>query len=118
MCAGAIQLAAFADRFWVQCKRVMAETERETELTTVVLDGDIIGQQLVLASHSNEQRTSSPGWRSGGRMENLVRGERQEVIKVWRCTTLSDTDTFTVHCCVIPCVLFLLVLNYLVLAQP
>ena len=76
MCAEATKLGVFAHRFWVQCKRMMAETERETELTTVVLDGDVIGQQLVLASHSNEQRTSSPGWRSGGRMESLVRDRR------------------------------------------
>lgn len=44
----------------------MAETERGTELTTVVLDRDVIGQQLMLASHTNEQRTSSP---VGTRME-------------------------------------------------
>lgn len=44
----------------MQCKRIMAKTERGTELTTVVLDRDVIGQELVLTSHTNEQRTSSP----------------------------------------------------------
>lgn len=31
-----------------------------SELTTVVLDGNVFCQQLVLASHTDEQRTSSP----------------------------------------------------------
>lgn len=32
----------------------------ETELTSVVLNRDVIGQQLMLTSHPDEQRTSSP----------------------------------------------------------
>lgn len=56
-----------APDFGSRCQRIMAETERGTQLTTVVLDGDVVGQQLVLASHTNEQRTSSPVGAAEGR---------------------------------------------------
>lgn len=83
-------------RFWVQCKWIMAETERGTELTTVVLDGDVIGQELVLASHTNEQWASSPVGRVGKRKCGWV--GRQEGIKVCRHTTLPETHSVT-WCC-------------------
>lgn len=60
----------------MQCKRIMAETQRGTELTTVVLDGDGFSRQLVLASHTNEQWTSSPaGARTEGGRDGRV-GEK------------------------------------------
>lgn len=92
---------AFTQRFRVQCKRIMAKTERGTELTTVVLDRDVIGQELVLTSHTNEQRTSSPvetrmeGGRDGARKRKCGWGGRQERIRVCRHTTLSDTCGIT-----------------------
>lgn len=58
--------------------------QAETELTTVVLDGDVLGRQLVLASHTNEQRTSSPAGKrmeAGGR-EEMGRGRRREGVWV------------------------------------
>lgn len=55
----------------VQCKWIM---ERGTELTTVVLDGDVFGQQLLLASHTNEQRASSPA----GAEEKMETGRESE----------------------------------------
>lgn len=67
-------------RFRVQCKWIMADTERGTELTTVVLDGDVFSRQLVLASHTNEQWTSSP---AGTRMKGRKRRREKEGEKVW-----------------------------------
>lgn len=63
----------------------MAETEKGNELTAVILDRDVIGQQLTLASHANEQWTSSPvetrmeEWRdeeTGQGRENKGRGSQ------------------------------------------
>lgn len=98
MCAPTVNLGDCTCilRFWVQCKWIMAETERRTELTTVVLDGDVIGQELVLASHTNEQWASSPVGRVGKRKCGWV--GRQEGIKVRRHTTLSETHSVT-WCC-------------------
>lgn len=43
--------------------------ERGTELTTVVLDRDVLCGKLILAPHTNEKRTSSPeGEREKGGM--------------------------------------------------
>lgn len=38
----------------------IAEAARGAGLTAIVLNLDVVGQQLFLASHSDEQRTSSP----------------------------------------------------------
>lgn len=49
--------------------------KKKTELTTVVLDGDVFGRQLMLASHTNEQWTSSP---AGTRMKQVGRKRQKE----------------------------------------
>lgn len=61
------------------------QTERGTELTTVVVDGDVFGRQLMLASHTNEQWASSP---AGTRMKQVERkgrkaGEGEEIWERW-----------------------------------
>lgn len=72
----------------------------ETQLTTVVLDGDVVGQQLVLASHTNEQRTSSPvgtaEWRSGRRERISVDTHTHTQLTVTRflCCTLVEPRQF------------------------
>lgn len=50
------------------------QTRRGTELTTVVLDGNLFSWQLMLTSHTNEQRTSSP---AGIRMKQVGRRGRR-----------------------------------------
>lgn len=74
------------------------ETERGTELTTVVLDGDVIGQQLMLASHTDEQRTSSP---TGTRSDRGRHGTGRESMDELACKRKKFSvcnEGFTTFC--------------------
>lgn len=68
--------------FWFALQSSMAEAARGPGLTAVVLNWDVVGQQLVLAAHTDEQRTSSPVWK-------MEEGSREQMT-VWRGLTGSD----------------------------
>lgn len=68
--------------FWFALQSSMAEAAGGPGLTAVVLNRDVVGQQLVLAAHTDEQRTSSPVWR-------MEEGSREQMT-VWRGLTGSD----------------------------
>lgn len=65
----------------VACKWIMAD-RKGTELTTVVLDGDVFTRQLVLASHTNEQWASSPAGEKGPSRRRGRDGGRQRKAKI------------------------------------
>lgn len=60
--------------FWFALQSSTAEAARGPGLTAVVLNWDVVGQQLVLAAHTDEQRTSSPVWK-------MEEGQESK----WRC---------------------------------
>lgn len=63
----------------LQCQRLMAE------LTVVVLNGDVFGRQLVLTSHADDQRTSSPARTRRKRAAAERREKEREVVITQQC---------------------------------
>lgn len=82
-------------RFKVHFKQVTGRQRQETGLTTVVLDGDVVSRQLLLASHTNEQWTSSPVGRIGAGARGAGRlGEKGERRGLGFHGTQAPTQSF------------------------
>lgn len=88
-CSDSISRSVSVCVFWFALQSSMAEAARGAGLTAVVVNWDVVGQQLMLAAHTDEQRTSSPVWK----MEEGSRGQ----LTVRRGLTGSDMFTWCFH---------------------